>query len=106
MEPLIWTGISYPAGEPRRSPSPHPRHVPLFAASPSPSLGLWILPVRLDRAEIAGQKIAIPVERLCIEFRRPIIAWRDVAADGELADFAFGQGPPGNGLPLLDASRS
>src|SRR3984893_11057630 len=58
--------------------------------------------VRSHRAKIAGKKPAIPVERLCIEFRRPIIAWRDVAADGELADFAFGQGLLGNEMDDAD----
>ena len=58
--------------------------------------------VRLDRAEIAGQKIAIPVERLCIELRRPVTARGDVARDGEFADLSFGQGPPRNGIDGTD----
>ena len=51
-------------------------------------------PVCLDRPEIAGQEITVPVESLGIEFWCPKIPWRDVAANTEFADFARGQGPP------------
>src|ERR1700739_4386726 len=53
-------------------------------------------PVHFNRTQIAGQKIAIPVERLGIELRRPVIPRRDITADGELADFALRQGPSRN----------
>ena len=43
--------------------------------------------VRLDRAEVAGQKMALPAEGCGIDLRRSVIAWRDVAANGQLADF-------------------
>src|SRR5215469_13037061 len=53
-------------------------------------------PVHFNRAKIAGQKIAILVERLSIKLRRPVITGGDVTADRELADFALRQGPPRN----------
>ena len=62
--------------------------------------------------EIAGQESAIPVECLCIEFRRPVITRRYVAADGEPPIWPSGKGRrvtgstvriviPGSGRPWL-----